>query len=488
MRKFIARFALAAGLACGALTAAPAAWAQENAETGEDEGIICLAFAHRWSGLPAERAQIAQVPVPPSFLENYRGDVCSSFQLLLTSLLDWHLRHGNEDTALAAVRFLEDDLSASLEPAFAADFGNALALAESDAHSLIERQRRAQPGASDDALLQAAGPALSGNASFRRVMAMAAKLENAEFIAGEYTRAADALTSRTLLTEARRLHGPAQQAVALIDERARQGSVAAWLAERLRPQYRTDRMSPAMRDVTLAVTEARIRRDAPAVQAAGEVTSRHFLSGERAYPIPDLLTFWQRAYQEDDSACATDERNSREGYAERCEENGFEQFAFGFWYQRGRLELLAQGLGVPLEPLAPQFSRSGTVSGTTDLFIRHAWYQGLRYGEAAPPPEAVRLLVQSAEAEAAQLPARCGDNDQSRYQAVEAVLSPLSRALALADAARQAALYREVAQSRVRVQAVVEACGVEDSEPVYARDLVLANAFLDAWPQLSGGE
>jgi hypothetical protein len=484
LRQSIATvLAVALASSAGALPAL----GQEVASEGASTELICVAIGRRWNGSEAERNRIEQVPVPQSFLNSIRSSGCGRWQLILGSFLDWHIRHGSEQSALAAVRFLEIELSADLGADFPEDFAADWQRGARDTLSLLERRRRQNPGTSDIDLLRDARQDLAARDVFKELRAQAQRLENAEFIAGEYTRAAEHWGSRALWNEARRVHDPAMEMMSFIEERQRLGGVDAFLADELRPGFRSDRMSPQMRDISLAVTHAFIARTNEAALAAHGLAQQYYRPDGRSHPYPDLLTFISEAYESDNEACNANERNSLEGYEDRCEENGFEQFALGFWYQRSRIELLSQQIGQPLDLLDRPFARDGVTPSVIDLFVRRAWHEGMRYGDEPAPPEAVRLLILLAQTKAVALRAACVAGGGNEENLMYEVLQPISRAQALASPSLQTELYREVAQARVHLQEILEPCEVAFIERRFERDLILARSFLDQYATLPVG-
>lgn len=77
------------------LASLPAA-AKASADEPE-EREICVAIARGWAGTSAEREKILEDPVPASFQQIYNSTGCRRWQLIVESLLDWHLRYGNVD-------------------------------------------------------------------------------------------------------------------------------------------------------------------------------------------------------------------------------------------------------------------------------------------------------------------------------------------------------------------------------------------------------
>ncbi|MBA4043831.1 MAG: hypothetical protein C0471_05345 [Erythrobacter sp.] len=463
------------------LAAAHPLCGQDQVEQSESDasGVICVTIAHSWTGSSVERAQITEVPVPQSFRDRFFGDPCTRFQLTLGSLLDWHLKYGDESSALAALRFLEGELIGGIKPNFADDFETTWAGAARDAEALLERRRLKNPAASDEQLAIDMSAAFENARSFKKLQAEAEKIGEAQFIATEYTRAAEYFGTRALLDEARRVHSPAAATLAFIDQRQQLGGIEGFLAERMRPQYRSDHIDPRLREISLAVTEAFVTEENQAILAADDLTRRLYRPDGRSHPYPDLLTFILEAYKKDDDACIADELNSAPGYEDRCEENGFEGYAYGFWYQRSRLELLADQLGQSIGSLDRPFSMDGATRRTIDLFIRRAWHEGLRYGESTAPSEAVRLLVLAARVEADGLTQACEEEDQQVYN----ILRRLSWAYALASTSEQNDLVGEVARARVGVQSIIDKCGAVISQPAFQRDVLVARAILGLDPE-----
>ncbi|MEZ5656611.1 MAG: hypothetical protein R3E04_12160 [Sphingobium sp.] len=466
------------------LLTAPATVAQTDTAMEERADLVCLAIGHRWNGSAADRARIDAVPVPQSFQGIFHAGGCARFQLLLDSLVTWHMRYGSARSALAAGRFFEQEMGVRVAPGFEQDFERAWQATLMRTQSLLERERARNPGRSDERILRSLEPQMmeiaqrSGLAEYRN------RLEGLRFVAGEYTRAAEYFLDRDLLQAARRLHEPEYRSTIFLDEQAAKGPVELVLAERIRPQFRTDRMTPQLRELTLAVVEAEIARDVESIEAADAITRRHYRPDGKSLPYSDLLTFSLMAYEEDDEACRADERNSLAGYKDRCEENGFEAYALGFWYQRSRLELLARELAIPLEPLDRPFSRDGSASRTIDLFLRRAWQQGMRYGEAPAPPEAVWLLVRSGEATAHLAVTSCDPQSQDFRRALTMSLDTLSRALQLADPVEQPWLYRPMAQAYQHTYEQFTACGADIPEDRFRRAYAVSKAYLDIAPAL----
>ena len=463
-------------------------FAHAQTDAGDDEGMMCLAFGHRWNGSIAERAQIEAAPVPQSFQDIFHAGGCARFQLMPDSLVTWHIRYGSARSALAAGRFLEREMGVRVAPNFERDFERAWRATVSGTRALLEQEKASDPNQSDEQILRSLEPQMmeiaqrSGLAYYRN------SLEGLRFIAGEYTRAAERFLDRDLLQAARRLHETEYRATIFLDEEAAEGAVEQYLAERIRPQSLRNRLDPQSRELTLAVIEAEIARDVESIEAADAITRRLYRPDGKSLLYSDLLTFTLTAYEANDQACRADELNSLSGYEDRCEENQFEQYAVGFWYQRSRLELLALELTVSLEPLDRQFSRDGSTSRTIDLFLRRAWYQGMRYGETPVPPEAVRLLVRSGEARAHLAVASCDPQSQDFRRALTTSLYTLSRALQLADPIEQPWLFRPTAQAYQQTYERFTACGADIPEDRFRRGYAVSKAFLEIEPGLDSSE
>lgn len=481
------RLRLAARLSAVGLVSSLAAlqplYGQDQVDQSDTQtsGVICVAVARGWAGSNVERAQIKEVPVPQSFRDLFFGDPCTRFSLVHGSLLDWHLKYGDERSALAALRFLEGELIGGIKPDFVEDFETTWFNAAEDAEALLERGRLSNPSANEERLFIDMKAAFEKVKSIKKLQAEAEKIGGAQFIATEYTRAAESFGSRVLLDEARRVHDLTVAGMAFIDDREKFGGVEAFLAERMRPRYRSDRLDPRLREITLAVTEAFVTKESQAILAAADLTRRLYRPEGRSHLYPDLLTFIAEAYEKDDEACIVDELNSAAGYEDRCEANGFEDYAYGFWYQRSRLELLAKQSGVSIGSLDRPFLMDGATPRTIDLFIRRAWHQGLRYGENNAPPEAVRLLVLAARVDADGLSQTCEEEDQQVY----GILRRLSWAYSLASSSGQNDLVREVARARVELQTIIDKCGAVISQPAFQRDYLVAHAILDLDTELT---
>ncbi len=469
-----------------ALFLAPVAQSQTDPEleNNTQEEMICLTIGRVWAGTFAEREQIGQVPVPKSFVQQIRGDTCTRFQLVLGSLLNWHFQYGDERSAIAAVRFLEREFLVQIDPEYPPEFAAEWQIALDQAQHLFEGEKARNPGVSDWQLLRDLEPQLKELRGVKSLVKFGNQLGGVEFIAGEYARAAEVFRSENLLKQARRLHAPSFSVATFLNQQEQIGTVEKYLVGLVRPRYRSDRMEPRLREIALSVTDAAIKRDVETVQAADAVTRQVYRPDGQTYPWPDLFTFIENAYEDDETVCRASKNNSKPGYVDRCEENGYESYAMGFWYNRSRLELIARQLGIKLETFDRRFIRDGTTPRTVDLFLQRAWHDGLRYGEALVPKEAIHLLMWSGEASFSEITGECDRASKEHRQSAYDAINLISRAQSFTSPARHPLLYLETATAYVRIYEGLGKCTMDMNEPSFERGYLLSKAFLTQFPAL----
>lgn len=98
-------------LATLAVTASPAL-AQDpptaaGGEAVEEGEPICIGIGRRWLGTTADIKAIRSVPVPKSYADGYGEAPCWS-GFTPDQLIGWHGRYGSEQSALAAVSYMEE--------------------------------------------------------------------------------------------------------------------------------------------------------------------------------------------------------------------------------------------------------------------------------------------------------------------------------------------------------------------------------------------
>jgi hypothetical protein len=467
-------------LIASAVALSPAAVAREKNQAPAEENI-CLAIAHRWSGTVEERARILDTPVPDSFRKIFFSDGCGRFQLDVGSLLTWHLKNGNAKSAEEAIRFLEVALGGGAKPELRAEIEKQWDVAQKDLSQRLVVARAAYPVKSDDDLLREMDESLSNLKSVKKLSALSRTLGNYEFLANEYARAATHFVSADLLANARRFDEPSYAISRLIVERTKLSPADGFLAEKLRPGFDSRIMLPAARHVSLAVTAAAINRDERTIGLADTITRELYRPDGKRYPFPDLLTFNKTAYENDGDACQADRLNSLPGYVDRCEQNGFDSYAFSFWYNRSRLELIAAEAGKALVPLDIPFSVDGTTASSVDLYLRRAWQDGLRYGEGKVDPEAVELLIMSARLAAEHNGLTCDGDPEGFGNASRDSLRRLSWAQSLVSPADNPKLYRQIAEAYVAIARPASSCGLLDDEPTIRRNSLILQSFLDQY-------
>lgn len=445
------------------------------------EPQICLTVRYIWRGSQDERARIEAEPIPESFRRRFNVG-CGSWGP--ESLLDWHLKHGNAQTARAALKFLEDNLSKPLDPDIVSTFTGQWSAELREFKEAFAAARSENAARTDQQIIHDVGRTFVENQS--RLSDIRDDLYSFNFIASEYARAAEFFLSPELLKSARRYQAPTQAVSEFLEEQSKTGALEAYLADRAAPQITRFAPTAATREISLSVTTAAIRRDAASIEAADALTRSRYGPDDKNWPHPDMLTFLNQAYEEGADACEPDVRNSRPDYAKRCEENDFETEAFSYWYNRSRLELIAQRQGIELTPLDRPFSRNGSTPRTIDLFMRRAWEGGMRYGEEAAPPEVVRLLVWSAEAGAPTQ--ACEDLPDGHEAEVWDAVEPLLWARTLSDPIQDPQLHRMVAETYLRIYDAAVRCGVEIDSPVGVRTAMLFRSFLAQYEGLIAAE
>lgn len=452
-----------------------------------EDGEICVAIARRWAGTPAEREKILENPVPASFRQIYNSTGCGRWQLIVESLLDWHLRYGNAQSARRAIEFLEKATGGQPDPKSTQTYIRHWQTALADIRSLIREAEAKAPGKGDEHQLQSLRRTIESLPAIVALQKDRNQLSGYHFLANEYTRAAEFFLSPELVEGAERFQTPTLALAGFLDRQPGLGVVEANLADLAGIQFYRGRLSATARQVSLAVTKAAMSRNAATIEAADAALRARYSDDGKLYPFPDLLTFINQAYEggNDDDTCNPDELNSRPDYRERCEENGFEEEALSFWFQRSRLELLARKHGTDLSKLDIPFTRSGSTQKTIDLYRRRAWASGgIRYGEDKDEtaPAVVQLLVWSADATVPT--ADCGDMPGDNGPELWQALNQLIWAQTLIHPAGDPRLYRQTAETYLRIHDVAIACGRELRSPVLDRAALMSRGFLAQYPQL----
>lgn len=455
--------------------------ARDDVAAGAEEAeshTICVAVARRWAGSAREQARILQDPIPQSFVRETETTGCARWQLMEESLVDWHLRYGDARSTRAAIAFLEPLMSEPVDPQIAAAFVARWNAALDDMRAVVSD---AKPE-SVERYLAANGDAIHARDSIKALLAIQDTLSGYDAIAHEYTRSAEFFLAAELVADARPFQEPTYAVATFIEQQQTAGEVEAYLADLARTRRYGQRMFPVTREISLAVTSAAIEATPATIEAAGALTRSRYAPDGKQAPYPDLETFRQQAYNDDGDACEPDERNSRAGYEDRCEENGFEGQALAFWYHRSRLELIAHRYGIPLEPLARHYTRDGTTEGTIDLFMRRAWSEGLRYGEERTGPETVHLLVFEAEA-LTYSAGNCTTGPDGGGPPVLRALERLLWAQSLASPARDPRLHRTVAEAYMSTYDAARRCNARiDADQ--KRGAIVSRAFLSQYDRL----
>jgi hypothetical protein len=451
--------------------------AQETPEAdGHDE--ICLTIARNWLGTAKERASIERQPVPQSFRSQIRAGGCARFQLMVTSLLDWHLRYGTAKSALTALRFLERELASTDAGADQLVFDRQFAAAENAIAQLYNDASDKDATASQANFLTRNQLRINALPEVKALRFTGNRLGGLEFIASEYIRAAEAFGSVELYRDARAADAAARTYRAALTKHSEVSPFGAVLVDSFAAHYVSYIQNPEMRGLRLVMLGATLAPTQQTIDRAAAFMVDVY--GPTGYGYPDLFSFLKRANEGDDEACLPDELNSREGYRDRCQKNFFEKFAYTFWYDVTRLELLARRYSLSLARFDGPFNRFRDTGSTIDLFIRRDWASGrLRYGEdiIAQESEAAQLVVWDAEDKVRAWTSNCLDDGNENalfYQS----LRRLIWAQSLVNPAIDPRTYRQIAAGYLKIHAKAVACNAAPTDTMFTRNLIVSRQFL----------
>lgn len=459
------------------------AMAWQDAVDEEPEGEICLAVGHRWSGTAEERRRIKVDPVPASFRRVYAGTGCERFQLMVDSLLSWHLVYGDAASANAAVAFLELGAGGGrpIDPRFEVDLRARWRAAAKEVAKLLAATKPQSENETAAARLDRRYLAIYKLPTVKRLAEYIGRLDGYNFVASEYVRAAMQFPSPALVAGARRVEVPVAAGMALVRERAALGPVDAYLAERFGQFFDSRVQSPALREVSLAVTDVALNPTPATIAKADSVILAH--------DNPDFLIFLHHAYEEDSQACEVDDREAFPDYQDRCEENGFESDALGFWFERSRLKLTAErnNLSAGASGRIPG-SGHDVVAATIELFQRRAWEEGWRYGEGSPSLQAFDLMLLRAEARMPNADKMCRGEIDDPTNHMPDILDDLIDAGTMVSPARDPGRYRRLAQTYLPIYDAVLRCDPEYSRDEHVRHAQLMRAYLASYNDLIGAD
>lgn len=293
----------------------------------EEHEQICVVPLTRWSGTTEDVRRIVNIPVPDSFRRKMASVPCNTLDP--GSLVTWHLAMGDEATTTVALTFLaRTRLSRMPTPAvFLRTFPPIWQRA-------LPRFRAA------DALLDGPGgfaawqKAIAADPDVSAVRPLADAHAEFLFLAGEYLRAAEFFTSRSLLAKAKLYLAPASLGREIV-----YGDAEAAMADDPRPRSGTgfeQRRINLVRDLEAraAILTARIsgtpgdRTAALATLEVGDVTL--------------LKRAANNAFEHGDGMCDIGDADYLVAVKGACyNENDFEGRVTRYWRNRARADLLA---------------------------------------------------------------------------------------------------------------------------------------------------
>jgi hypothetical protein len=485
MRRFVTLTLFAA-----LLTTAPApVIAQDAAATQEDEGEICVGTARIWVGTAADRRTIETRPVPDSFRDAYFGTGCERFSLIVDSLTDWHLKHGTAQSTLAAIDFFEADFQ---KRPGSKDWLTALPVTWDAADYRLRYFMDDGPLTKSDMAQFKTVQTWQKLPEIRAINTVADQFQTVNFIANEYARAAEYFGDAALLKKARLYHDQVTAAQAFVATRtlndgakngpmdgADQGEVSDLFLWRFDISYHGDRQSPHSRGLSLAVTDAFIRRD------AGSILAAHAALNDAYYP--DYWEFrtavthigWDEAWERREDGW------QQNAYRARADDNFFIPDAVQFFVQRARLLLLAEEEGVALPPSGTPTLDMANKRGAifeVGITLQMLMLRDRRdnYGLQANDysDQFIGLALYMAETDLAKGVAQCTkpDGDLDRTNRLHYALDQLINLAKLTDRLEQARYYRRIAKSyRAGYQTYVQCDpNAGDSDDLTARDRLFA--------------
>jgi hypothetical protein len=262
LAPFLALLAIAAGQDTDPAPA-PAAEADDEA--------ICVAIAHNWGGSLEDVAHIRQVPVPASFREYYTAGGCARFQLVESSLLDWHLAFGDEATTTAALAYL------AVDPPFAASpAGHSRALARALREAAGDLRAAAAILAAPGNDWRVFAAALNRSPRVGRLRVLIGEHKHFLSLALYHLRAAEIFRSPALLAKSRLYLAAVQEDARLLYAGQSSSGLAGMdIANALdiEEAYPDDLRDAEMR---LAIMTARLSRNPADVDAAARTVDANF--------------------------------------------------------------------------------------------------------------------------------------------------------------------------------------------------------------------
>jgi hypothetical protein len=423
-----------------------------------DEGQICLSVAHHWGGSFEDLRQIEFVPVPRSFREAFESGGCRRFQLVESSLLNWHLAFGNEQSATAALAYIEDGYSEGRPPP--GEFRQHLTRTWQAALRAIEAARL-PPAYGPERT--AATRRLWTNRSVRGASDLIAAHDDFIDLTQQYLGAAEYYESPALLAKAQNYWPAVQAGLEILFRGARVANAdfEAEPSDLLQAHtYRINQIHDI--DMRLAILRARLSRTPTDIDSAAVVMRRNF-----------------------DSVLATAEQNAQEHSGEICEfhgdaqsgdlkaleqacdeENSLAVRTVNFWRNRAHLDLLMAGDPEHYEVREQQRREDGSTyarRATSGGVATRGWVSSFETAEQLLTGGTSRgihdrweelplLLLARSELHARLAHALAASTSpRDADEQTEMALDYLAEAAQVTPAHRRPALYRRIASTYLRL-------------------------------------
>jgi hypothetical protein len=164
----------------------------------EDDQVICVGGPN-WRPSLADAARIDAEPVPASYRTFFESKApCVRWALAEASIVDWHLRFGDERTVSIALAYLERDYGQGIPAAgrYRSELARAWRVALPDLHRTQKIEQRPNLGYSARHRFMEKSPTI------RRFNGLVDAREKHRFLAEQYLRAAEEFGSASLLGKA----------------------------------------------------------------------------------------------------------------------------------------------------------------------------------------------------------------------------------------------------------------------------------------------
>lgn len=452
------------------LALAVAAGPAQVSHRAPDE-IICLSVLRLWDGSSAEVRDIQKTPFPPAFRQAFGGQGdCNNLDQ--HALIDWHLKVGDEQTIMAALRVIEEDYLTNGPTA--AEFLKQLAPAVRKAKPQLEALGHLKTGPT---YLEWYRQTRS-NQSIARLADLAAAHVRLTLIAGEYLRAAEFYRSPVLLERGRPYLRAASEGIRLLYDDAQVAMASDQGAADMLNQGRSTYIN-LVRDY---------ERRVPLLNARISGLPVDLDAARQSLSISDegLLTAAARVLSDEGKdPCRIKREQDTQGIRDACgSENSFELRLRDYWMTRAQVELLTE----PAERYRLKSFRYALNLQILDLERQTS--DPIPFRRSTSQDNLVRLKIAFAEA-AHIASSRPGDEAEGRQDRRDA-LAWLIDAEKDASPASHPGLFRQIANRYLKIWSELlahrdseEAAGdaaLERTSSYMSRMLVQLPAIINAEP------